>query len=141
MQPALLRSIDRAGIRLTGPRRAVAGLIAKREGHFTAADLVTDARRRRVDVGRATVFRLLDLLVAERLVERVDLPDGSHAYVPCEESHHHHLVCASCGVIAEVDDCGIDAVTTEAARRTGFTIDAHRLELYGRCGACRRKGR
>ncbi|MGI9096071.1 MAG: Fur family transcriptional regulator [Candidatus Limnocylindrus sp.] len=139
MQSALLRSIDQAGIRLTGPRRAVAGLIAKRDGHFTAADLVGDARRRRVEVGRATVFRLLDLLVAERLVERVDLPDGSHAYVPCEASHHHHLVCTVCGVIAEVDDCGIDAVTTEAARRTGFKIDAHRLELFGRCGDCKRK--
>ena len=141
MQSALLRSIDRAGIRLTGPRRAVAGLIARRDGHFTAADLVGDARRRRLSVGRATVFRLLDLLVAERLVERVDLPDGSHAYVPCEGSHHHHLVCTSCAVIEEVDDCSIDAVTAEAARRTGFEIDAHRLELYGRCGSCQRKGR
>ena len=53
MQSALLRSIDRAGIRLTGPRRAVAGLIARRDGHFTAADLVGDARRRRLSVGRA----------------------------------------------------------------------------------------
>ena len=78
MQSALLRSIDRAGIRLTGPRRAVAGLIAKREGHFTAADLVTDARRRRVDVGRATIFRLLELLVSERLVERVDQIGRAH---------------------------------------------------------------
>jgi Fe2+ or Zn2+ uptake regulation protein len=42
-------------------------------------------------------------------------------------------------VIAEVDDCGIDAVTTEAARRTGFKIDAHRLELFGRCGDCKLK--
>lgn len=140
MQPSLLKAIDRAGIRLTAPRRAVAGLIARRNGHFTAAALVADANRRRLGVGRATIFRLLDLLVAEGLVERVDLPDGSHAYVPCDASHHHHLVCVSCGAIAEVDDCGIDAVMTEAARRTGFEIGTHRLELYGRCLECQTQG-
>jgi Fe2+ or Zn2+ uptake regulation protein len=138
MQQEMLRAIDRAGIRLTEPRRAVVSLIARRGGHFTSADLVADAHRRRVDVGRATIFRLLELLASERLVERVDLPDGSHAYVPCEPSHHHHLVCIACGSIAEVDDCGIDAVTAEAARRTGFEVDAHRLELFGRCPSCRR---
>lgn len=141
MQGEMLRAIDRAGIRLTEPRRAVVALIARRGGHFTSADLVADADRRKIGVGRATIFRLLELLAAESLVERVDLPDGSRAYVPCEPSHHHHLVCVSCGAIAEVDDCGIDAVTAEAARRTGFRIDAHRLELFGRCPNCARRRR
>lgn len=139
MQGEMLQAIDRAGIRLTEPRRAVVALIARRGGHFTSADLVADAGRRKIDVGRATIFRLLELLATEGLVERVDLPNGSHAYVPCEPSHHHHLVCIACGAIAEVDDCGIDAVTAEAARRTGFRIDAHRLELFGHCPSCKRK--
>jgi len=53
-----------------------------------------------------------------------------------EPSHHHHLVCVSCGAISEVDDCGIEAVTAEAARRSGFEIQSHRLELFGRCPRC-----
>ena len=137
MSDELLRALDQAGVRLTGPRREIAALIAKRNGHFTAADLIADASKRRLGVGRATIFRLLDLLAEQGLVERVDLPDGRHAYVACEPSHHHHLVCVACGAIAEVEDCGIDAVTAEASRRSGFTIESHRLELFGRCPNCR----
>jgi len=134
----MLEALDRSGVRLTGPRRAVATLIARRGGgHFTAADLVAAAARRRLVVGRATIFRLLDLLVERGLVERVDLPDGRHAYVPCEATHHHHVVCTDCGSVTEVADCGIAAVAAEAARRTGYAIDAHRLELFGRCPDCR----
>jgi len=137
MARELLEALDQAGVRLTGPRRELAALIARRQGHFTAADLLADAEQRSLGIGRATVFRLLELLADQNLVERVDLPDGRHAYVPCEPSHHHHLVCVSCGAISEVDDCGINAVTDEAARRSGFEIQSHRLELFGRCPRCK----
>lgn len=136
MAQTLLEALDQAGVRLTGPRRELAALIARRNGHFTAADLLADAGQRKLGIGRATVFRLLELLADQGLVERVDLPDGRHAYVPCDPSHHHHLVCVSCGGIAEVEDCGIDAVTSEVARRSGFEIQSHRLELFGRCPGC-----
>lgn len=137
MSRELLQALDQAGVRLTGPRRELAALIARRQGHFTAADLLADAEQHSLSIGRATVFRLLEILADQNLVERVDLPDGRHAYVPCEPSHHHHLVCVSCGAISEVDDCGIDAVTAEAARRSGFEIQSHRLELFGRCPRCK----
>ncbi|MFM8690526.1 MAG: Fur family transcriptional regulator, partial [Candidatus Limnocylindrus sp.] len=97
MAEEMLDALDRAGVRLTGPRRKLAALIERREGHFTAADLLKDAGRRRMGIGRATVFRLLELLSEQGLVERIDLPDGTHAYIPCEPTHHHHLVCLNCG--------------------------------------------
>ncbi|MFM8934481.1 MAG: Fur family transcriptional regulator [Candidatus Limnocylindrus sp.] len=137
MAEEMLDALDRAGVRLTGPRRKLAALIERREGHFTAADLLKDAGRRRMGIGRATVFRLLELLSEQGLVERIDLPDGTHAYIPCEPTHHHHLVCLNSGATTDVDDCGIEAVTREAARRSGFKIEQHRLELFGRCPDCR----
>ena len=94
---AARRAMDSAGYRLTEPRRAVAELIAAREGHFSAADLIDDARVRRLGIGRATVFRALDLLTELGVLERLDLPNGEHAYVPCEPVHHHHVVCSVCG--------------------------------------------
>ncbi len=134
----LIDAMDRAGIRLTQPRRAVATLIADRGGHFTANDLVADARARRFGIGRATVFRSLELLAEVNLVERLDLPSGTHAYVSCEPAHHHHVVCSRCARSTEVDDCGMSAVAQEVARRTGYRIDEHRLELFGLCPDCRR---
>ena len=132
----LAGALERAGYRLTEPRRAVAELIAERQGHFTAADLVDQARHRQLAIGRATVFRALDLFEELRLLERLDLPNGDHAYIACEPAHHHHIVCSRCGRTTEVGDCGMRAVAAEVARRTGYQIDSHRLELYGVCPAC-----
>lgn len=138
---AITAALDSAGYRLTDARRAVVDLIARRNGHFTAADLVDAARTRRLDIGRATIFRALDLLLELGVVERLDLPSGEHAYVACEPAaHHHHVVCSSCGRSAEIDDAGLRAVVDDIARRTGYVVDTHRLELFGTCPACQRRG-
>ncbi len=133
----LVAALDQAGYRLTETRRAVAELIAEREGHFTAADLVGEARDRRLGIGRATIFRALDLFADLNVLERLDLPTGEHAYVPCEPAHHHHVVCSRCGRTTEAQDHGLQVVVDDIARRTGFAIETHRLELYGICPACR----
>ncbi len=136
----LVDALDRAGHRLTEPRRAVAELVAARNGHFTAAELVEDARLRHLDVGRATIFRALDLFTTLNLVERVDLPDGEHAYVACDPVHHHHAICTGCGRSLDVADHGLADVLVEIGRRLGFQVTAHRLEIFGLCTACAAAG-
>src|SRR5262245_9187833 len=132
----LIAALDSAGMRLTEPRRAVAALIAERDGPFTAADILADARAQRLDIGRATVFRALDAFNELHVVERIDLPNGDHAYVGCEAAHHHHVVCERCGRTTEIDDGGIRDIVRAIERRTGYRVDSHRLELFGRCPAC-----
>jgi Fur family ferric uptake transcriptional regulator len=123
--------------RTTGPRRAIAELIGERHGHFTAAELLADAGTKKVKVGRATVFRTLDLLADQGSLERLDLPTGEHAYVACApEQHHHHVVCRNCGASAEVADTGLQAVVREIGAQSGYRIESHRLELYGLCADC-----
>jgi len=126
--------------RETAPRRAIAALIAERHGHFTAADLLADARRTNLTIGRATVLRTLDLFAELGALERLDLPSGEHAYVACAPTvHHHHVVCRSCGASAEVADSGLQAVVRQIGYQSGYRIDSHRLELYGLCPACQRR--
>jgi Fe2+ or Zn2+ uptake regulation protein len=134
----IVDALDGAGYRVTEPRRAVAGLVAARDGHFTANDLLRDARALDLGIGRATIFRALDLFTELDLLERIDLPTGDHAYVPCEpQSHHHHIVCAGCGAVTDIEDLGLGAAIEEIGRRTGWHVEQHRLELYGRCPGCR----
>jgi Fur family transcriptional regulator, ferric uptake regulator len=132
----IVTALDRAGYRLTEPRRVLAALIAEQDGHFTAAGLVAAARVARLGVGRATVFRTLEALAEIGAIERLDLPSGEHAYVGCEPAHHHHVVCSRCGRTNEIDDAGLRSVVREVARRTGYRVDDHRLELFGLCPAC-----
>lgn len=133
----LLAAFDGAGLRITAPRRAVATLIRAREGTFTAADLIGDADARGIDIGRATVFRSLDVLTELGRLERIDLPTGERAYVQCSPAHHHHVVCGSCGRSTGVGDLDLAAALAEIERVTGYAVDSHRLELYGRCPRCR----
>jgi Fe2+ or Zn2+ uptake regulation protein len=135
----IMSALDLAGYRLTAPRRAVADLINEYDGHFTAQELEDAARRRRLGISRATLFRALDLLAELGVVERIDLPNGEHAYVPCARAHHHHVICSRCGRTTEVEDCGVSGAVAEIARRSGYRIDTHRLELYGLCAHCQRK--
>ena len=132
----LLTALERAGYRSTGPRRDVARLIADQPGPFSAADLVADAHERRLGVGRATVFRTLEALSDAGAVERIDLPSGEHAYLACDPVHHHHIVCSGCGRNADIDDARVRAIVRDVARQTGYRVDEHRLELFGRCPDC-----
>jgi Fur family ferric uptake transcriptional regulator len=132
----ILTALDEAGYRLTPPRRAVADLIVEHDGHFTAAQLEASARRRRLALSRATLFRSLELLTELGVVERLDLPSGEHAYVPCAQAHHHHVVCSRCGRSTDVADCGVAAAVAEISRQSGYRIETHRLELFGLCRHC-----
>jgi Fe2+ or Zn2+ uptake regulation protein len=138
--PAIVSAFEGAGYRLTAPRRALAGLIATRGGHFTAEDLLGESRQRRLGVTRATIFRSLDVLADLGVVERLDLPTGEHAFVACEPAHHHHIVCSSCGRSTGVDDHGLERVAAAIGRSTGYRVDTHRLELFGRCPSCQAAG-
>jgi Fe2+ or Zn2+ uptake regulation protein len=132
----LTTALDEAGYYVTEPRRVVAEMVAERGDHFTALDLVGEAKRRRLGVGRATVFRALELFEELGMVERLDLPNGEHAYVVCESAHHHHVVCQRCGRATEIEDCGMEGVAREILARTGYVVDSHRVELFGLCPEC-----
>lgn len=137
--PSIVSALEAAGYRLTTPRRALAALIARRTGHFTAEELLDESRRARLGLGRATIFRSLDVLAELGVVERLDLPTGEHAFVACEPAHHHHVVCSSCGRSTGVGDHGLESVAAAIARETGYRVDTHRLTLFGLCPSCQRK--
>jgi Fur family ferric uptake transcriptional regulator len=133
----ILSALEGAGYRLTAPRRALAGLIAGAPGHFTADGLLRHSREQRLSIGRATVFRSLDVLADLGVIERLDLPSGDHAFVACGAAHHHHVVCSSCGQAIRVSDHGLEQVAEAIGRETGYRVDTHRLELFGVCSDCR----
>ena len=133
---AIVDALGEAGYRLTEPRRALASLIASRSGHFTADDLLVDSRRHRLGLGRATVFRSLDVLADLGAIERLDLPTGEHAFVACEPRHHHHVVCSACGRSTPVADAGLERLAEAIGAKTGYRVETHRLELFGLCPDC-----
>lgn len=137
----MVQALSQQGYRVTGPRRALVRLIAGRKVRFTAADLEEDVARMAPVVGRATVFRTLELLLSLGLVERVHTEgERRDAYVVAEEVHHHHLVCSRCGVVTEVTGCMVDDLVSSLARAADFQVEGHWMEIVGLCRRCREAG-
>ena len=133
----IVRALSAQGRRITAPRRTVARALEAQERHFTAADLLEASQRLDPDIARATIVRSLELLTDAGLVERVDLADGTHAYVVCRpDRHHHHIVCERCGRSADVGDLGLQDSFRRVEEQTGYRLDSHRLELFGVCSRC-----
>lgn len=125
-----------AGYKRTTPRGHILALIARRRGVFSAAELLEALGERAPDVGRATLFRTLDILIGLGALERVRLPAGQEAYLLCDAHHHHHVVCSSCGAIGEVVSGALERTLTAAVEDSGFILHSHALELSGVCAPC-----
>ena len=137
----LITALDDAGYRLTGPRRALAETDRRPGRPLHGAGAGRGGARRALGVGRATVFRALEVLEELGVVERLDLPCGEHAYVWCERAHHHHVVCSRCGRTDRGRRRGPATLSSRVERLTGYRVDAHRLELFGLCPPCQANDR
>ncbi len=126
--------LEGTGHRLTAPRRAVLDAITQSQRPFTIEEL----SERLPNIGRATVFRTVKLLQELELVCRVPLEDGGVLYQRAGTGeHHHHLICSACGSVTEFSDPSLDTAIEQNAATTGFELDGHSAELYGRCASCR----
>ncbi len=124
-----------AGLRVTRPRLAVLHAV----GEYPHADTETVIRAARTqvpDVSHQTVYDALNALTAAGLIRRIQ-PSGSLArYETRVGDNHHHVVCRSCGTIADVDCAVGEAPCLTASEDRGFDIDEAEVIYWGLCPAC-----
>ncbi len=130
--------LQERGYRLTNPRRVIVETVFEIEQAFSAEDLVRRIEGVDSNIGRATVFRTLDVLAQLGVLDRLHGPDGCHSYVlgMGNDAHYHHLVCSSCGTVVPFEGCTVDSMLAELQRTTRFEISAHMLEVFGLCESC-----
>lgn len=129
------------GLRNTRPRRLIAEKlvdIAASGRDFATDDLWAELKQEDPELGRATVFRAVDLLVVQGILDRVIFADGTHRYRVCgTEAHHHHVTCVQCHRVVDIETCLAPEVLDAIARTTDFALEGHTLEVFGRCPNCR----
>ncbi len=136
---SLIDALRARGIRLTAQRRVLVEIIQDAERHLNAAELLERAKQRDAGVDRATVYRTIDLLKHQRLIDELDLMHlngEKHYYEARPEREHLHLACFGCGRIEELANGVYERLKTEVARESGFEIQVTRLEMGGYCRAC-----
>jgi Fur family ferric uptake transcriptional regulator len=133
-----LGELSRTGHRSGGARAAVVELLGREHCCLTAQEIFDRLRSEGRAVGIASVYRVLDLLVGMRLVQRVDVGGGVARYEAAHPGgeHHHHLVCDDCGRVVAFEDEKLEIALERLAGRLGYSVDAHDVVLRGSCSDC-----
>lgn len=109
--------------------------VLRRTRPFTAEQLVADLP----DIGRATIYRTLEILASVGLLTRLLQPGGHPAYVVGAPGHRHHLVCSECGAVVAFTQCPVDDLVRTLTADTAFKISGHHLEVFGVCPSCQHR--
>jgi Fur family ferric uptake transcriptional regulator len=109
----------------------------ERVGGFASAQEVYQKLERDGDrIGLTTVYRALQSLLADRIVDVLRREDGEAIYRLCGDSHHHHLVCKNCGQTVEIEGGAIEKWAQATGEKHGFRDIGHTAEIFGLCSQC-----
>jgi Fur family ferric uptake transcriptional regulator len=129
------------GQRLTKPRRELVEHIFSYHEHFTADDLVFDVREKKISVGRATIYRTLDLLVEAGMLRKLRFADRDAYEHDYGYPDHDHIYCTKCKRIIEFHNEDLVELRERLAREHQFHGTSHRFVISGLCESCfRAKG-
>jgi Fur family ferric uptake transcriptional regulator len=111
--------------------------VLERVGGFASAQEVYQLlRRNSQSIGLTTVYRALQSLLDDKIVDSLRRDDGEAVYRMCGENHHHHLVCKSCGTTIEIQAQAIEKWAQQMASDHGFREVGHTAEIFGLCKKC-----
>ena len=124
----------RTGLKSTRQRNLILEVLLQSHPHVTIEQLLCAVRRKNPRVGYVTVYRTLRLLVEAGMVTAREFGDGQARYeLSSPAAHHDHIICSQCGLIVEFENREIERLQEKAARRLGFRVVSHKLELYCLC--------
>ena len=125
-----------AGHRPTRQRRAVAAALDAADDFRSAQEIHDQLRAGGDSVGLSTVYRTLQAMADTGDVDVLRSEGGEAVYRRCSTSHHHHLVCRSCGATVEVEGPTVERWTNAVAAEHGYTDVSHTVEIFGTCPEC-----
>lgn len=134
------RYLRERSLPVTSQREQVAQVLFAAGGHLSVEDLEGLLRKRGLHVGKATIYRTLDLLAQSGMVHERDFGEGFRRYerVP-GHPHHEHLICLRCGKVVEFSNERLEKMKELIAEEYGFQHRHHRLEIYGVCRECQQR--
>lgn len=134
------KELRKSGLKATLPRLRILQLFHERQvKHLSAEDVYRFLLEEKIDIGLATVYRVLMQFAEAGILIRRHFESGAAVFELNEGGHHDHLVCTACGKVEEFVDTDIERRQEEIAKERGFSLHAHALSLYGVCEECAKK--
>src|SRR6056297_2423823 len=131
MPDTILDRCEAQGLRMTEQRRTIATVLQDCDDHPDVDELHARASRRDPRISIATVYRTVKLFEEAGILDKLEFGDGRARYEDAEREHHDHLIDMHSGEVIEFVDPEIEALQEKIARKLGYTLKGHRLELYG----------
>ncbi|MFM7499388.1 MAG: Fur family transcriptional regulator [Actinomycetota bacterium] len=129
MRMIITRTMNKSQIKLISTLERVGGFAS-------AQELYQMLRRDGDGIGLTTVYRALQSLLDDKIVDVLRREDGEALYRLCGEAHHHHLVCRSCGSTVEIEGSSVEKWAEAVAQEHRFREVGHTVELFGLCSKC-----
>lgn len=128
------------GLKSTRQRHLIVDTFFDAAGHWSVEDVWSKVRLTDSRVSVATVYRTMKLLAECGLAHARNFGDGQTRYeAAVGRKHHDHLICTRCGAIVEFENDRIEAMQDVVARKHGFKVTSHKMELYGLCRNCQKQ--
>ncbi len=136
------RYLKEQGLPVTHQRELVAGVVFASEDHLSVDEIERLLRMDGQRIGKATIYRTLDLLVTSRLVAERDFGEGFKRYEHRLSSTpiHEHLICLHCAKVIEFQSADVHRIEAWVTATHGFRPTRHKLEIYGLCRECIQAG-
>ena len=131
MTDTIIERCEARGLRMTEQRRVIAQVLDASNDHPDAEELHARASRIDPNVSLATVYRTVKFFEEEGILEKVEFGDGRARYEDAEREHHDHLIDMDTGAVIEFVDPEIEVLQEKIAKRLGYRLVGHRMELYG----------
>jgi len=127
---------------VTHQRESISQVVFSSVEHLSVEEIEIRLRGAGDRIGKATIYRTLDLLVRSRLVVEHDFGEGFKRYEHrfSQEAVHEHLICLECGRVMEFESWEVQDVKTQITQKHGFKAIRHKLEIYGLCKPCQEAG-
>ena len=143
MHAEAIRKFNQHDQRYTSQRRLIVTVLAAADRPLIIQQLIKRSSSTKKVLAQSSLYRNLVVLENVGVVQRVLSTDEVARYELNDEilGHHHHLVCSKCGEVLDVRipeelEQNLDAALLQIAKRSGFKLDQHRLDLIGRCSNC-----
>ena len=129
--------IKASGYKVTSVRKAILSVLVTVDGHITSSELLHQIEQKHPKIGRASVFRTLDLFSRLNII-RPAFSESSvtPSYYLVADGHHHHIICSQCNDLIHFDTCDLNHLTQQLSHQFDFQINGHLLEFYGLCSNC-----
>ena len=135
--------LKKKGLKVTTQRLLILEVLAScPDVHLTAEEIYDRVKTDYPEIGLATVYRTIQLLLELHLIDRINLDDGFVRYeignlgTGMSRHHHHHLICLKCGKVESFQDDLLEKLEQRITATTGFKVADHEVKFYGYCKEC-----